>query len=54
MFPMPMALAYQPGLPPACLSGEKCLTKNKKQGGNLSSPVKNENKKKKIKKVDKG
>lgn len=37
MLPVPMALAYQSGMPPACLPGEKRLIKNKKQGGNLSA-----------------
>jgi len=50
---MPMALAYQPGMPPTCLLREKRLTKNKKQGGNLPSPCQKLKKEKK-KKVEKG
>lgn len=49
MLPVPLGLAYQPGMPPACLPEEKHLTKLKKQGGNLS-PYCQKWKKKKVKK----
>lgn len=52
MLPVLLALAYQPGMPPACLPGEKHLTKPKKQGGNLSPHCQKWKKKKK--KVKKG